>query len=251
MNHKLTDRKYWDNYYNQAYSNKEQIETICSVYDDLWDKFVKHKNNGEVVTIIEIGAFPGRYISYISKKYGLIPSALDYNKNTELIKNSFHAMGLNKFSLIRDDFLKLKLNKKYNYVYSIGFIEHFINFREIMDNHLKLLDNKGRLLIMIPNKKGLRRLYGYLCDYDNLKKHNLKCMDKSIFHSFAKENNLKIIFNDYIGGFQYSVHQNINLPQKIIYRFVRFFALLFDNYIKKHPHWLYSASIVAIFEKKD
>ena len=150
MNHKLTDRKYWGNYYNQAYSNKEQIETICSVYDDLWDKFIKHKKNGEVVTIIEIGAFPGRYISYISKKYGLIPSALDYNKNTEQIKNSFNAMGLNKFSLIRDDFLKLKFNKKYNYVYSIGFIEHFINFREIMDNHLKLLENKGRLPTTSP-----------------------------------------------------------------------------------------------------
>ena len=65
-------------------------------------------------------------------------------------------MGLNNFFLIRDDFLKLKLNKKYNYVYSIGFIEHFVNFRDIMDHHLNLLENKGRLLLMIPNKKGLR-----------------------------------------------------------------------------------------------
>ena len=90
-----------------------------------------------------------RYISYISK-YGLIPSAWT-TINTELIKNSFHAM-----RLIRDDFLKLKLNKVY-YVYSIGFIEH-LAFIEIMDNHLKLLDNKIRLLIMIPNKKGLKWL---------------------------------------------------------------------------------------------
>lgn len=251
MNNKLTDRKYWEGYYSQAYSSKKQIETVCSVYDDLWDKFIKHKKNGDVATIIEIGAFPGRFISYLSKKYGLTPTALDYNKNIDLINNSFNAMGLNNFFIIREDFLKLKLNKKYNYVYSIGFIEHFINFRDIMDHHLNLLENKGRLLLMIPNKKGLRRLYGYLCDYDNLMKHNLKCMDKSIFYSFAEENNLKIIFNDYVGGFQYSVHQKINLPQRIIYRFVRFFALLFDNFIKKHPHWLYSASIVAIFEKKD
>ena len=104
----------------------------------------------------------------------------------------------------------------------MGFIEHFINFRDIMDNHLNLLENKGRLLLMIPNKKGLRRLYGYLCDYDNLKKHNLKCMDKSIFIHLQRRTILKIIFNDYVGGFQYSVHQKINLPQRIIYRFVRF-----------------------------
>ena len=67
LDYKLTDGRYWDNYYNQAYSNKEQIETICGVYDDLWDKFIKHKKNGDVATIIEIGAFPGRFISYLSK----------------------------------------------------------------------------------------------------------------------------------------------------------------------------------------
>jgi len=250
MNYKLTDREYWQKYYNKTYFDKEQIEAICGIYDDLWNTFIRHKDDINRKKIIEVGAFPGRYISYLSKKYRLIPTALDYNNNIKLIKNSFNAMGVKKYLLIKEDFLKVRLNKKYDYVYSIGFIEHFIFFRKIMDSHLKLLGDGGRLLIMIPNKRGLRRLYGYLCDYENLKKHNLKCMNKHIFHSFAKENNLRIIFNEYIGGFQYSVHQKINLPQKLLYRVVRFFALFFDGYIEKNPHWLYSASIVAIFEKK-
>ena len=81
MKNKLTDRGYWQNYYNITYSKKEQIETICGVYDDLWDTFIRNKDNGNQEKIIEVGAFPGRYIAYISKKYGLIPTALDYNKN--------------------------------------------------------------------------------------------------------------------------------------------------------------------------
>jgi len=251
MHYKLTSREYWQKYYNKTYFEKEQIETICGVYDDLWKKFIRHKDNDKGGKIIEVGAFPGRYISYLSKKYRLIPTALDYNNNIHLIKKSFNAMGVKKYSLIKEDFLKVTLNKKYDYVYSIGFVEHFINFGKIMENHLKLLGDRGRLLIMIPNKRGLRRLYGYLCDYENLKKHNLKCMDKSIFHSFAKENNLRIISNEYIGGFQYSVHQRMNLPQKLLFRIVRLLSLFFNSYIEKNPHWLYSASIVAIFEKID
>ena len=251
MKNKLTDRGYWQNYYNITYSKKEQIETICGVYDDLWDTFIRHKDSGNQKKIIEVGAFPGRYISYIAKKYGLIPTALDYNKNIKLIKNSFNEMRVKEYSLIKENFLKLRTNKKYRYVYPIGFIEHFIDFRKIMNNHLKLLDDKCRLLIMIPNKRGLKRLYGYLCDYENLKKHNLKSMNKNVFDSFAKENNLKIILNEYIGVFQYSVHQKINLPQRLLYIIIRFFALIFDDYIQKYPHWLYSASIIAIFEKKD
>ena len=251
MNTKLTSKQYWEKYYVKRYTESNQIKTICGAYDDIWDKFILSMDNAHKKNIIEIGAFPGRYISYLSNKYNLIPTALDYNSNTNIIKKSFTVMGVKRHNIICKDFTTLNIDTRFDYVFSIGFIEHFLNYEKIMDNHLKLMKPGGRLLIMIPNKRGLRRLYGYLCDYENLKKHNLKCMDRNIFYSFAKKNNLKIIFNEYVGGFQYSVHQKINFVQKIIYKFARLCALLFYRYIKKNPHWLYSASLVAIFEKNE
>lgn len=203
-------------------------------------------------TIIEIGAFPGRFLAYLSAKYSLKATALDYNSEIDRINDAFTVMyGSRLEELIKADFLRHTPVTGYDIVLSIGFIEHFANYEEILDRHLLYLNQGGVLVIMIPNKRNFRRLYGYLLDYRNLKAHNLRSMRLSVFRSFASRNRLKIRHLAYQGGFPYRVHQDLNLFQKVIYKAVRAFSLVLNPFFEKYPCRLWSGTIVAILTKEN
>jgi SAM-dependent methyltransferase len=140
--------------------------------------------------------------------------------------------------------------KKYDIVFSNGFIEHFEQFDNVLDKHVNYLKDGGTLLVMVPNKRWFRKWYGYLVDYKNLKAHNLKSMKKSVFIDFGKRNDLELLNLEYFGGFQYSLHHNPNLIQKIIYKLVKLFFTQINPYIKSHPTKYFSSVLIAVYKKK-
>jgi len=131
----------------------------------------------------------------------------------------------------------------------MGFIEHFENFNEVMDKHVQLVKPGGALLIMVPNKRFLRKWYGYLCDYENLKVHNLKCMSKTVFRRFAQRNGLVVKHLEYWGGFPYSVHQELNLFQKVIYKVMRGVFRRINPIISRLPNRYLSEKLIGVFKK--
>ena len=207
-----TDKKYWTDYYSDADYTKEKIISICSQYDKYWNILINSCQSNPT-TVLEVGAYPGRYISYFASKYNMYPTALDFNPDIETIKKSFLMMGIDNYEIISKDFIEWNSSKKYDLIISVGFIEHFEDYHAILDKHAMLLNEGGSLFIAIPNKRGLRRLYGIMCDGENLKRHNLKCMNTKVFKKFAIENKLNVHYLEYYGSFQYAVHQKLNLIQ--------------------------------------
>ena len=249
MSEKLTTKEYWESYYKHSHVNKEHIMTVCSYYDKIWDVFIKASSKTK--SLIEIGGFPGRYLGYLASKYQLEPTCLDYNSDVTQIEGSFNLMDVPVYHIIQEDFTKYVPEKKYDYVMSNGFMEHFENYDEILDLHVKYMADNGRLFVMIPNMKGYVQFYKYLVDYKNLKVHNLKCMRLKVFEDFAKRHNLSILHLDYFGGFPLGVHQKSNLIQKLIYKGHRLiFKYYANDRLKKHPSKYFSSAIIAIFEKQ-
>jgi len=248
LNNKLTTKKYWEAYYKQDYTNKQHIISVCSYYDKFWDQLIT-TNSSIGKTIIEIGGFPGRYLAYLSSKYGLTPTCLDYNSDTSQIEASFKTMGVSNYNILQEDFTNYKPKQQYDFVISNGFIEHFDDFETILDLHVQYLKPGGMMLVMIPNKRYFRRIYGYLCDYKNLKAHNLKCMKLKTFKTFASRNKLTLNTLQYYGGFPFAVHQQLNVFQKIIYKITIGCFKILNPSLMKHPSKYLSASIIAIFEK--
>ncbi|WP_400077978.1 SAM-dependent methyltransferase [Winogradskyella sp. R77965] len=248
MDEKLTTQDYWEKYYRRDHANRNHIINVCSEYDLFWDKFILPDSNSK--TIIEIGGYPARFLAYLSNKYKLKPTSLDFNSDKSQIERTFGIMGVNDYNIIQADFTKYNSKQKYDYLISLGFIEHFENFDEILDRHVPFVKAGGKILVMIPNKRYLRKYYGWLCDYENLKAHNLKCMNLNVFKDFAKRNHLKTDVLQYHGGFAYSVHQKLNFFQKFIYKVTRIiFKYKLNSYIEKHPTKYFSSSIIGIFEK--
>lgn len=250
MAKELTSRDYWEDYYKHNHADKNHITSVCSQYDAYWNDLISE--NSESKSIIEIGGYPGRYLAYLAHRYKLEPTCLDFNSDETQIERTFQAMDVNNYHLLQKDFSTYAPKKTYDYVISLGFVEHFDDFNAILDKHAAYLKPGGKMLIMIPNKRYLRRFYGYLLDYKNLKAHNLKCMSLKTFRDFGKRNHLKINCLEYWGGFQFSVHQKLNFFQKITYKVARLiFKFGLNPYIEKHPTKYLSASLIAIYEKPD
>ncbi|WP_431135824.1 class I SAM-dependent methyltransferase [Psychroserpens mesophilus] len=250
MSDKLTDKKYWENYYKGGRREKKHIVNVCSYYDEFWDMLFAHDGDSQK-TLIEIGGYPGRYLAYLANKYNVIPTCLDFNSDDLQVKKSFEIMDVQKYSILEEDFTTFKTPTTYDYVISNGFIEHFKDFDAIMDKHMQYLSEKGKLLIMIPNMKGYIKFYKYLVDWDNLKMHNLKCMNLKVFEEFSARNNLKVNHLNYYGGFPVGVHQKLNFIQKLIFNVHRlFFKKIGNPYLMKNPSRFFSSSIIAVFEKE-
>jgi 2-polyprenyl-3-methyl-5-hydroxy-6-metoxy-1,4-benzoquinol methylase len=245
----LTTQGYWENYYKDSSTEKKVIDRIGQTDDKYWNifyKVAKIKNNN----ILEIGTYPGRYLAYLASKFNLAPTGIDYNSDSRKIEETMRIMDIKKYNYIQEDFFKVIPAEKFDLVFSMGFIEHFENFNEVMDKHVEFMNDGGALLIRVPNKKYFRKWYGMLVDYENLRIHNLKCMNFNVFTDFAQRNNLLIHTLNYEGGFAYPVHQDLNFIQKIIYHSVRRFSIILDPLVKKFPSKFYSNHIIAIFTKR-
>lgn len=245
MANKLTTKTYWEQYYKHSHANAKHIVKVCSYYDKFWSNFFD--GNCKDKTLIEIGGFPGRYLAYLSHTYNVIPTCLDYNSNQSQIEETFKVMKIKKYDIIQADFTTYEPTQEYDFVISNGFIEHFDDFNNILDQHVKYLKPGGKMLVMIPNKRYLRKWYGLICDNKNLKAHNLKSMSIRVFKNFAQRNNLKIDTLQYYGGFPYTVHQKLNIFQKMIYKSIRIvFKEIINPILMNYPSKYLSNSIIFI-----
>lgn len=245
-----TDQQYWESYYSRSNTSRDRIVTICSAYKPIWEKWIGSAKSPK--DFIEIGAYPGRYLAYLADTYQLHPTGLDFNSDLVKINESMQALGVSDFHYEQADFFKHKPAKQFDLVFSNGFIEHFENYQEVLDLHVPYLKPGGSLLIMIPNKRYLRKVYGWLCDYENLKAHNLKCMRFKTFTDFAKRNGLKIELLTYYGGFPYAVHtKKLNLAQRLLVKVTRAFFKPLNPLIKQYPNRFLSENIMAVFSRAE
>jgi cyclopropane fatty-acyl-phospholipid synthase-like methyltransferase len=102
---RFTSKKYWTDYYKESALDQELINKICGKYDPFWDILNKSTYN-DATTILEIGAYPGRYLAYVASKFNLIPTGMDFNPDVETVYQTFKTMGVENGNYIEADFLE-------------------------------------------------------------------------------------------------------------------------------------------------
>lgn len=244
----LTSKDYWIEYYKESSEDREALLKICGKYDSFWDLLynscaIKPKN------ILEIGAFPGRYLAYVASRYQLEPTGIDFNPDIEKVGRNMKIMGIERFEYICADFLSQIPDRKFDLVISNGFVEHFDNFNYVLDLHAKYLNDGGSMLIMIPNKRFLRFVYGNMLDRKNQLAHNLACMRLSVFREFATRQKLDIRWLGYQGGFAYRVHGKLNYFQRIIYHPVRYLSIKMNPFLARYSNKWWGGTIISILTK--
>lgn len=165
----LTDRTFWENYWK----NYEYEKIPSKVPFNYLMPLLKDKNN-----FIEIGGFPGVFAAYFYKKGCKNVSLLDFYIDQQIVnkfeeKNDIPA---NTITCIESDFFKFQSSQKYDIVFSYGFIEHFSDTEDVINRHIQLLADQGRLLIVLPNFRGINGWVQYIFDRKNYDAHNMESM---------------------------------------------------------------------------
>lgn len=188
----ITDKEYWDNYWTNYQYDKIPQKVI-------FEKFVPKLTWGQ--HFIEIGGFPGVFAAYFHQRGVKDVTILDFYINREIVRKFEKINGLPEGAIrcIESDFFAFSTDRKYDVVFSYGFIEHFEDTRDVISRHVDLLSRKGQLLILIPNFLGLNGKIQQRFDKENLEAHNLQSMRISYLKEIMGTFNLYDVSIEYIG----------------------------------------------------
>ena len=202
LKNNLADQEYWDSGY-AGYKLTENLQ------DDIITRWLgKHVKSTTQGTCIEIGCFPGRYLTFLGRK-GYELNGVDI---TPRVATEFPAwlksLGYKTGAFSHSDFFKFNPEKKFDIVCSFGFIEHFNNWEEVFVKHLSMVKEGGMLIIETPNFRGaVQRFIHYFLDYKNYKRHYVPAMNPAKWARICKKHGFKVIESGYLGEFQFWVDE--------------------------------------------
>jgi len=203
----------------------------------------KHIPKTDSGSVIEIGCYPGRYLS-IFGDLGYTLNGIDLTTRTLETKKNLEINGYKVGEFAVEDFLKIDNTKKYTIVTSFGFIEHFENYREIINRHCTLVAPGGYIVIGSPNMRyGIQYIFHRLFNNKSLKMHVLESMKPQIWKSQLRTNNFEVLYGGYCGGLHFWMDNDQTRLQRFfglqVLRLVRiikalFFWVKFDNLNSKY-----------------
>ena len=247
---KLTDENYWnDGYSGQQFGEAKEGALI--------DFLQTHLNSVTHATCLEIGSFPGSYIPAIGRK-GYQLNGIDFNKrNEDDLPKWLNSLGLKIGEFQSGDFFEFikKHNTRYDLVCSFGFIEHFENYKEVIQSHIDLLKPSGKIIITTPNFRGwMQYLPHKIFDNENLKKHNLKSMNPDEWRKILESNGFEVKFYGWFGKYEFWVdlNQKRSKLQLFMLKNVNRFIFNFNKIVKKagKESKSYSAFCGIVAERK-
>ena len=214
INENLATQSYWDESYNSYLLNKKVPN------DDVIKKWIlNHIPKTSAGNCIEIGCFPGRYLTVLGD-LGYELNGIDL---TPRVKEEFGLWlaneGYRVGTFYHENFLEFKSMSKFNIVCSFGFIEHFTNWKDIFEKHRDLVEKDGFLIIETPNFRGwLQKLIHRFLDYENYKRHYIPSMSPIEWKMLCEKKGFEIVFQGYIGEFDFWVDKRPNgyVKNKII-----------------------------------
>ncbi len=189
----MTDKSFWEGTW-EKFSPKKVQDVL---YTELFERYLKPDQSLEC---LEIGCFPGNFLIYFYNRFGYRVYGIDYFDKIEGMARNLEINGVNEFTLFHEDFMRWETQKKFDLVFSNGFIEHFFNYEEVLDKHIRLLKDNGILFVAMPNFRYLQYFLHRFFDNENLKEHNLSAMRLNALKQYFLKNKLRIEYLGYYGG---------------------------------------------------
>ncbi|MDR2805600.1 MAG: class I SAM-dependent methyltransferase [Dysgonamonadaceae bacterium] len=214
----------------------EWIQTVSSLYKE--------------GRCMEIGVFPGVYTAAFGK-LGHEINGIDLTPRVTELNRIFEAKGFKVGAFFQRDFLNFKSDKRYDIVFSLGFIEHFIDYKLIIAKHCELVDNNGIIFIAVPNFRGrFQHFLHKMVDKENLEKHNLRSMNPKEWEDVLIQNGFDVVKQGYIGSFDFwTGTQKRNYLQRGLKYFLERWITPFLSKILSKPREAY-APYCGIIAKK-
>lgn len=203
-------------FWNKRYENiKPYIIENNNVIKQWIDRFLPNIENAEC---IEIGCYPGRFLTIFGEK-GYKLYGIDLAEKTPEIPLWLKANNYNVGTFWQEDFTIFVPPTKFDLVLSFGFIEHFINWEEILEKHLEYVENNGFLVVEAPNLLGTFQNYLHRnFNREYFKKHHIPAMDIAKWKKIVEKHGFKILYSGYFEQFDFFLNnpQNNKLVKLIL-----------------------------------
>lgn len=242
----LTDSVYWDEFWKSKPKALEyRGEKVY--FKDIFARYIRPE-----MSCFEIGCFPGTYLIYLKKRYDCEVAGIDFTDEFEKMIALFERQSIPVNSIYHADFLEFKSDRQYDFVYSLGFIEHFANFEEVIFRHTLLLRKGGILFLETPNYRGLlQRMLHLIFDRQDMHNHYLPAMNYRKWEFVLAKNNMKPLEQRYYHTFDFwtgKQQQHRSYTKKLV-RGIAKAGKWADDHVHYPNSWT-SPSLIGIYQKQ-
>jgi 2-polyprenyl-3-methyl-5-hydroxy-6-metoxy-1,4-benzoquinol methylase len=183
----LSKKKHWDNIYESNDGNLTHVWKPTN-YDSRILEHILFKtiNMFNPKSILEIGCGNSTWLSYIAKEKDIIVAGIDYSeKGCELARERLKNECIEGKIFCENIFeANPKLIGQFDFVYSLGVVEHFSEIQIILDQELKFVKPGGILFTEIPNlKKSVHGIFAWIYQPDLLDMHK-KISKEQLIHAY-------------------------------------------------------------------
>lgn len=215
--------------------------------DDVKVWLLKHFGTVNNKSCFEIGCFPGRYLNLFGE-LGYCVGGIDLTPGVEnMLPEWFRKRGILTGEFTRLDVADLNFNRRYNVVFSAGFIEHFSHWKELIRLHTRI--SSEYVVIVTPNFRGIiQRFIHALFDRENFKRHNVSSMRPRAWARILEQEGFGIHFAGPIGRFGFWVEdqQRSELQERLL----RMFRYQAGRILAKLPPNRFMAPYFGVVAKK-
>lgn len=243
-NKNYTDKKFWDDYF-QGRAMRPLEHTPFA------DIFTKYLSPSPAKHAFEVGCAGGIYLAYLAKTFGYRASGIDFSDEIERTRALFVFHKLPEPTLYKEDFFSFRPPHLYDVVCSVGFVEHFEDFKNVVRRHAELVADNGTLIITMPHFSGLQYAFHWLLDRKNLKKHNTSIMNPASLKNALAGLPFKIEYSDYYGTFGFwTERKSLAVWEKIALWTIRKFGKALQVMLGyDHPNRWVSPHIILVATK--
>lgn len=227
---KLTENNYWNSFCKKS-SRVNHINISLPPYQIIHQTLAEFLSTDKEKEFIEIGCGLGNWCVYFNKYFKYKIYGIDYTK--EGVKSCSETLEKNKITpqeIYLEDFTTYEFNKKFDVVFSMGFVEHFTNYQKMIQKHIDITKKGGFTVIMVPNIK--KNIYNEIQKLFNEEVLNgfIHIYPDELSRSISKKD--KVLYSGYVGKINFGVVNTHNANYLI--RIVYFISSLFIKVLFKY-----------------
>ena len=203
----LVGAEYWDRYWSRLTLPREYRHTPRAHYlNAILDVFDRWLPADASLTAAEIGGAPGQYLAYVHRARGYRVTCVDLSAiGCAKTVDNFRLLGIDGDVIEADITTDVGALPVFDVVYSLGLIEHFADRHRIVENHARLVRSGGYLVLGVPNFRGLTGWFMRILAPRTYATHEIGAMDLDRWREFEEPLQLRVLWKDYVGGFEPSV----------------------------------------------
>jgi SAM-dependent methyltransferase len=207
-------KRYWNSIWEKLPPVELYDGPVCEQHPVL-SRFLSNSGGGDA---IEVGCASGDYMVYLNKEFGYRVDGLDYCDHMDYVRANLLHNGIEGSELFNADFFSCVPARKYDLVFSGGFVEHFDDYELVVKKHAEWAKPGGLVVILVPN---LTHIHKLLCGWfapEVLRVHRFPLMRREVMRRTLENAGLCVLHCEYHKTFRptYKLPEPVRVLSRVV-----------------------------------